>query len=227
MKQKWKLALGIGVGLSLSVLMTACGTQKTMETHTVLFTDLIGGDGVALSDEDPNLVYSFTTKDATVKNTLNGTEYDVSGGDVVNGTVEYSFQVEEGRMDAKTLEISSPIIYVDKMTEDIQILLQGENAYFDFTIGDSLEEFPDADQGVLVEYTAKNSDCIPYELVLQSGGETYDNYGVSYYFDLDTGDFTHGYYLYYGITVDELSQDATLETNFAIYRYEPASYELN
>jgi hypothetical protein len=232
LNKKKAIAIVVAVILVLGVIVItfASGdTSAVMEDEMISFemhdeTD-VSGVGMAYEVEQP---YYIETRSAVVKNLKDGSEYELDGGVMENGTISYQFSVKKGTLKEDEMEVISPVLYIEEECGDaVSLSALEENEYLNLTISDSMEEFPDADQGVLVEYTAKNIDCVPYELVLQSGGETYDNYAVSYYFDLETGDFTHGYYLYYGITVDELSQDATLETNFVINRYEPTSYELN
>ena len=166
------------------------------------------------------------TKSAELVNLKDGARSTLNMASFENGTVTYTFECAAGSLNPEDVEIVPPTLYVEEQAEETMVIpLTGDSYLIDLEVKDSKQVFPDAASAVLVEFTASDVATLPYNPTLVSNGETYEC-GASYYFDAETGAFTHGQLVFIGITVEELAANATLETGRVFNRYVPASYDL-
>lgn len=236
MLQKMKgVVFGLaGLILVMTVLQgTAVGLRSPTEQRTITFSDLehegeafAGGtyslDTVS-SIDDPMVL---ETKSAELVNLKDGIRSTLNMTSFENGTVTYTFEYSQESLNLKDVEIIPPILYVEEQAKETMVIpLTGDSSLIDLKVEDSKQAFPDAASAVIVEFTASDIATLPYNPTLVSNGETYEC-GASYYFDAETGAFTHGQLVFVGITVEELAANATLETMRVFNRYVPTSYDL-
>lgn len=236
MLQKMK---GAVLGLaSLVLVMTvlqgnAVGLLSATEQRTIKFTNLehegevFAGGTYSLdtvrSIDDPMVL---ETKPAELVYLKDGARSTLNMASFENGAVTYTFECERESLNPKDVEIVPPTLYVEEQAEETMVIpLTGDSYLIDLEVKDSKQVFPDAASAVLVEFTASDVSTLPYNPTLVSNGETYEC-GASYYFDVETGAFTHGQLVFVGITVGELAANATLETGRVFNRYVPASHDL-
>ncbi len=210
-------------------------TDTPTVQKTILFSDFVSGDRTLSAAEGDSLdsvqasddLMYLDTRSAVLKNTETGTEYKMVTSSFENGSLAYTFEVDADFTTLDDYDVIPPVVYIEEEPEEeITTSLTGTNELFAMEVSDSIEKFPDAPRGVLVEYTAYDTKTVPFSMVLISDGEVYDNCSTSYYFDNETGDFTRGYFIFFGITVDELSADAALEVNSVAHKYIPTDFSL-
>ncbi|WP_297778994.1 hypothetical protein [Blautia sp.] len=142
-----------------------------------------------------------------------------------NGVATYDLESNLDSSNQENVQLTYPVFYVEEQNiNKMTFSIADESDLINATVSDSKEKFPDADRGVLVEFTYEDIEKLPYNMALVSGGKKYEDCAVSYYFDIKTGDFTHGYLIYFGITMEELKPDATLEASSMLNRCSPTEF---
>lgn len=68
--------------------------------------------------------------------------------------------------------------------ETLTIPLKGVSDLIDIEVKDDTN-------GLVLSFASTDLYYLPYDLLLISGGDAYDNFGVSYYFEPGMGDFTN------------------------------------
>lgn len=167
------------------------------------------------------------TKSGELKSTEDGKTYDINMISFENGVATYGLESNLNSSNPENIQLTYPVFYVEEKNNNAMTFsIADESDFINTTISDSKEKFPDADRGVLVEFTYENPERLPYNMALVSGEKKYEDCAVSYYFDTKTGDFTHGYLIYFGITMEELRSDATLEASSMLNRCIPTEFNL-
>lgn len=225
--------VGLLLVIAISVLQAIAADEPLdIEKRTITFTDLkhegaaFAGQTYSLdtvcSIEDPMVL---ETKSPELVNLKDGACSTLNMVSFENGTVFYTFECARGSLNPKDVKIVPPTLYVEEQAEEtIVIPLTGDSDLIELEVKDSKQVLPDAASSVLVDFTASDVAILPYDPKLVSNGETYDC-ATSYYFDAETGAFTHCQLVFVGITVEELAPDATLETERTFNQYVPASYD--
>ena len=89
----------------------------------------------------------------------------------LDGTIAYTFESSEEPIQESNIEVTVPVLYVEvPADETLTIPLNGASDLIDIEVKE------DANGLVLSSLDLYH---LPYDLVLISGGDAYDNFGVS------------------------------------------------
>lgn len=217
-----------------SVVYANDGKNTSNAYDKIEFNNFSNNDG-ALNLDTYNLnalrstsdLMLIETKSGELKNSEDGKTYSMNMISFENGVATYGLESNLNSSTPENIQLTYPVFYVEeKNNNTMTFSIADESDFINTTISDSKEKFPDADRGVLVEFTYENTEKLPYNMALVSGEKKYEDCAVSYYFDTKTGDFTHGYLIYFGITMEELRSDATLEASSMLNRCIPTEFNL-
>ena len=233
MKQKNALFVICMLIVMLLVGQVTVFASPSVTQKTIVFGGLengeraIGMDCYNLESAKPTDDLMFLeTKSARVVDTTDGKEYPLNLVSAQNGEVSYSFLAPDTPIISENLEVTTPVVYVEERLHTPVPISLNQPIGLDIEVSDSKEKFPNADRGVLVEFTAQDVEHLPYNMTLISGGNVYDNCAETYYFSIDTGDFLYGELIYFGLTIDDVSSDAVLEMASTFDKYVPAGYSI-
>lgn len=225
--KRMKRFIAFGAVMLLLIVLIACSSADKENDAPAGVQHTIAFAAPAASGEVADEVTEMVTRSPRLVHTESGEEYELQILSSGVGTAVYTFETAEEIVDLNGFEVTAPVQYVEESAEEvITIPLSGSSDLVQVEVSDSLEKFPNADRGVLVEFTSSDVESVPYNLVLVSGGEVYDNCSVTYKFDNETGDFTGGQRIYFGVTMEELSPDAYLEASSMFNRYVLSDFSL-
>ena len=229
MRRKRAAIIVICTAMLLGVALIGWSSQEKKDDdaktagvkHTIEFRDTTGDGGT--TDE----LMDMMTRSPQLVHAASEEKYELQIVSSGVGTAVYTFETAEAAVDLSSFQIIVPVQYVEeKADEKVTVPLSDSSELITVEVSDSIEKFPNADRGVLVEFTSADVESVPCNLVLVSGGEVYDNCSVTYKFDNETGDFTGGQLIYFGITMEGLSADAYLETSSMFNRYVLSDFSL-
>lgn len=170
--------------------ITATANQQT-EYKQIRFTDYANSNGTLDIDKyiqsdirSSNTLMFLETKPAEIICNSNGMCYELQMTALENGETSYISMENTCELSLKNNEIIPPVFYFEeKNDKETVIPLAGESELLMIEVSDSTKKFPNANQGVLVEFSTHNPDSLPYNMVLISGGKSYTEHTMSYYFD--------------------------------------------
>lgn len=175
-----------------------------------------------------NDLFFIETKSAELLDTQSGVRYELSSCSANSNEMTYTIDTTEISAASDTLQVVAPVVYMEELaTESVVIPLDGTSELLNVTIGRSTEKYPDAPEGVLVEFTALDVEHLPYNMALVSNGQIYDDCSVSYLFDFETGDFIRGELVFVGLTMDDLAENVILDASSMLNQYTPTEYSFN
>jgi len=226
-------AASLVVALAVAAYQLPAYASPADVEKTVVFTSEAANDGLdKAADYNMDNIRSvddlmfLETKAGEVVDTTDGTVYPLNLASIQNGTVACQFAVPDAPFVTEDMKVTMPVVYVENPLETpMEINLEQPTAGLDIKVSDSKVSFPDAEQGVLVEFTAEDVQHLPYRMNLVSNGEVFDNYAETYYYSNDTGDFLRGEWIFFGLTIEDIGPDATLVAASTFDQYVPASYD--
>ncbi|WP_297778992.1 hypothetical protein [Blautia sp.] len=215
--------------LVLMIFETSCSKDKKQEVNSAIefthFTNKENDIETAISPSKNNLLY-VETKSAQIKNKQNDIEYTSNLVSFDHGTATYFIEADLSSVDEGDLEITYPVFYIEEQLDKKQLLYPPTNGSETFVeISDSSIEYPDAGRGVLIKVVSSDLERLPYQIVLNSGGKTYDG-AISYYFDTISGNFKEGYYIMLGVTMEELEENVTVEASSILRQYIATEFDI-
>lgn len=217
------------VGMVSNVSVTA---NQQVTNRQIVFTNCIDKNrNINLSEytisgmrNSSDLTF-IETKPAELMSNSNGTSSILEMTAIENEELLYTVIDNACNIDIESNSVIPPVIYFEeKNSKKITIPLAGESKLFTAKAYDSTKKIADSEKGVLVEISVSDSDVIPYSVTLVSGEKKYTESSMSYYFDNKTGKFTHGYWIFYDITMDELADDAVLESSSTLNKCDFLNY---
>lgn len=113
------------------------------------------------------------TRAPQLKNRKDGTEYTLNRSSGLDGTIAYTFESSEEPIQESNIEVTVPVLYVEvPADETLTISLNGASDLIDIEVKEDAN-------GLVLSFTSMDLYHLPYDLVLISGGDAYDNFGVS------------------------------------------------
>ena len=91
----------------------------------------------------------------------------------LDGTIAYTFESSEEPIQESNIEVTVPVLYVEvPADETLTISLNGASDLIDIEVKEDAN-------GLVLSFASMDLYHLPYDLVLISGGDAYDNFGVS------------------------------------------------
>lgn len=172
--------------------------------------------------------FFLETKSAELICTLDGSSYGLASSSVSSDAVTYTFESTENINDYSNIQVVPPVVYMEERTEEsFAIPICDSSDLINVEISSSKEKYPDEEEGVLIEFTSLDVEHIPYNMILLSDGQVYDNCSVSYFFDFETGDFIRAELVFVDLTLEQLATNASIEVCSLLNRYVPTNYRFD
>lgn len=110
------------------------------------------------------------TRAPQLKNRQDGTEYTLNRSSGLDGTIAYTFESSEEPIQESNIEVTVPVLYVEvPADETLTIPLNGASDLIDIEVKEDAN-------GLVLSFTSMDLYHLPYDLVLISGGDAYDNF---------------------------------------------------
>ena len=233
MKNKLLLLVSCTITMALSVMLIS--SSYAASPKTIVYSNFKSSDGEVFTGSislesafNVNEVRTIITRDGKFSSGNNLQSANLVRQKSENGCFNYA--IEGTTLNSDNLEVIMPVFYAEKEVKVTKYLIDAaNNSKFSFHLPENngiSRESEGREDFLVIKCDFESADSIPYECSLVVNEVNYPLATRDVYFNNESGDASRVYMTFYGLTAEDLNDNAYVSINKVLERFEAQDYEV-